>query len=154
MGIFARAMCRSRKQLRVSYFPELLESRCGTNAMDSPETHVQTIYASLEGMLACLRFHNWRTLNPDLENIDLDSEPELPFRLGEGVFRSVRRVSQSNDPETALCGKMAYLEAAKSSNVAVRLIVSRASRILFQSDLALIKTKSLGRKTQEHRLQI
>ena len=129
-------------------FPSCLESRCGTNAMDSPETHVQTIYASLEAMLACLRFHNWRTLNPDLENIDLDSEPQLPFRLGEGVFRSVRWVSQSIDPETALCGKMAYLEAAKSSNVAVRLIVSRASRILFQSDLALIKTKSKAKKNK------
>ena len=121
-------------------FPSFINSYCGTNEMDSPETHVQTIYASLEGMLACLRFHN-----PDLENIDLDSVPELPFHLGEGVFRTVRRVSQSNDPETALCGKMAYLEAAKSSNVAVRFIVSRASRILFESDLALIKT-SLEKK--------
>ena len=129
-------------------FPSSFESRCGTNAMDSPETHAQTFYASLEGMLACLRFHNWRTLNPDLENIDLDSVPELPFRLGEGVFRSVRRVSQSNDPETALCGKMAYLEAAKSSNVAVRLIVSRTSRILFKSDLALIKTSLENKNTR------
>ena len=58
----------------------------------------------------------------------------------------MRWVSQSIDPETALCGKMAYLEAAKSSHVVVRFFVSRASRVLFESDLALIKTKSKEKK--------